>query len=137
MADKKSKKKPKVIHTRVTADMEKELKDKAAELGISVSNLVRNVIMNTFDLVENIVDDSFRVAGSARNLKKRRPKPAYKPEGDIIGWQEMILNLNAICIECNQILPKGCKAVHALPIASNPKKIMCIGCLDDIQNEND
>jgi len=123
-----SSRKQKVLHTRISTALEKDLKSKAAQLGISVSNLVRNTLLNTADLVEGVVADSARVAGSARDLAN--PEAVSVPDsGTIIGWQELILNLNAVCSECNVILPKGSKAAIALPILSGSPRTRCPGCL--------
>ena len=128
MTDGSSGRKQKVLHTRISAALEKDLKSKAAQLGISVSNLVRNTLLNTADLVEGGVADSARVAGSARNLAN--PDAAPSPESaTIIGWQEVILNLNAICLECNAILPRGSRAALALPILSGNPRARCLACL--------
>jgi hypothetical protein len=121
-------KKQKVLHTRVSADLEKDLKSKAAHLGISVSNLVRNVLLNTVDLVESVVVDTARVAGSAKNLANPEAAPIQE-RSPIIGWQEVTLNLNAICVKCNEILPKGSKAAIALPVVSSNLVSSCLTCL--------
>ena len=120
--------KQKVLHTRVSADLEKDLKSKAAHLGISVSNLVRNALLNTVDLVEAVVADSARVAGSAKNLANP-DSPPVQDQRPVVGWQEVTLNLNAICTQCNTILPKGEKAVIALPIVSHQPRTRCLDCL--------
>ena len=123
-------KKQKVLHTRVSADLEKDLKSKAAHLGISVSNLVRNALLNTVDLVESVVVDTARVAGSAKNLANQDVTPVQEAS-PIIGWQEVTLNLNAICAKCNEILPKGSKGAIALPIASGNPVARCLSCLPE------
>ena len=126
MVDKESPKKEKVLHTRVSEDLEKDLKSKATQLGVSVSNLVRNTLLNTMDLVENVVADGARVAGSAKNLTD--PEASQTPPPPIVGWQDLTLNLNAICSQCNVILPKGEKAAVALPMAQ-PPLVICLPCL--------
>jgi hypothetical protein len=124
---KKTKKKQKVLHTRVSEELEQDLKSKAAHLGISVSNLVRNVLLNTVDLVETVVVDSARIADSARGLASPTAPPPHKSRA-VVGWQELTLNLNAICARCNEILRKGEKAAVAVPI-SDPPSVLCPGCL--------
>jgi hypothetical protein len=128
MTDGDSTRKQKVLHTRVSANLEKDLKSKAAHLGISVSNLVRNALLNTVDLVEAVVVDTARVADSAKNLANPDAAPIQDP-GPIIGWQEVTLNLNAICSECNTILPRGEKAAIALPIVRSNPRTRCLDCL--------
>ena len=129
MTDDPSYKKEKVLHTRVSADLETHLKSKAAHLGVSVSNLVRNALLNTADLVETVVADSARIADSAKNLTNPQAEPIQEAAQSIVGWQEVILNLNAICSECNTILRKGEKAAIALPIANPTPHALCLNCL--------
>ena len=128
MTDKDTNRKQKVLHTRVSADLEKDLKTKATHLGISVSNLVRNALLNTVDLVETVVADGARVAGSAKNLTDTTAAPIEEP-GTVVGWQEVTVNLNAICSQCNTILPRGEKAVIALPTSEKNVQARCLGCL--------
>ena len=77
-----SEKKKRVIHTRVPESLDKELKEKASTLGVSVSNLVRNVLLNAFGLVEGIVVDSARIAESTK-------KETASDDDAVIGWQEL------------------------------------------------
>jgi hypothetical protein len=135
-----------VIHTRVPERLEAELKERAESLGVSVSNLVRNVLTNTFGLVEGIVADSARVAFSARGgLRPHgsepapRPTPEPDPAGsdDIVGWQEMILNKNAVCDRCNAILPRGGDAAIAIGFGNAPRAIVCPRCLEEVRHGRD
>jgi len=58
--------KERVIHTRVSESLETELRQKAEDLGISVSNLVRNVLGHAFGLVGDVVADGQAIARAAR-----------------------------------------------------------------------
>ncbi|HSR96973.1 MAG TPA: hypothetical protein VLM79_07995 [Kofleriaceae bacterium] len=62
-------KKERVIHTRVPESLEAELRQKAQDLGISVSNLVRNVLGHAFGLVGDVVADSQAIARAARAVR--------------------------------------------------------------------
>lgn len=143
--DKDREKNERVIHTRVPERLEAELKERAESLGVSVSNLVRNVLTNTFGLVEGIVADSARVAFSARGgLRHPDPAPPTRaadpsPAGsdDIVGWQEMILNKNAVCDRCNAILPRGGDAAIAIAFGNAPRAIVCPRCLEEIRHGRD
>src|SRR5215470_3915098 len=97
-------KKERVIHTRVPESLEAQLRERAQELGVSVSNLVRNVLGHAFGLVGDVVADSHAIARAARGEKD----PAEAPDADdVIGWQTLVLAKNAVCARCNTILPKG------------------------------
>src|SRR5512135_699626 len=96
-------KKEKVIHTRVPESLEVELRKRAQDLGISVSNLVRNVLGHAFGLVGDVVSDSHAIARAARG---DRPAPAAalvaasagSPAlGDVLAWQRIVLGKNAVC----------------------------------------
>ncbi len=119
-------KKKRVIHTRVPESLDKELKEKASSLGVSVSNLVRNVLLNAFGLVEGIVVDSARIAESTK-------KPLGENDDPVIGWQELMLNLNAICVECNEVLVKGSTAAIAVTQDLINRPVICMKCLEELQ----
>ena len=129
-------KQERVIHTRISERLEQELKDRAASLGVSVSNLVRNVLDNAFDLVEDVIADSARVAGSAtsgwRAVKNRGGRAGAEPI--VVGWQELVLNLNAVCTRCNEIIPRGTNAAIAIVNGSGDRPIICLDCLEEIRN---
>ena len=120
--------KKRVIHTRVPEALEQELKKKASNLGVSVSNLVRNVLQNAFGLVEDIVADSARVAQSAREAKLAQAGQ------EVLGWQELVLNLNAICVECNVVLPKGTRGAIAVTTQGGHRPVLCLSCLEELEH---
>jgi len=149
MSQKEKPKKERVLHTRISDALDRELRDKAAELGVSVSKLVRNALLTTVDLVENIVVDSARVAENATNLGTQFGRdgseetnastesapiqePTFAPY-QVIGWQEVVLNLNAICVQCNSILPKGTQAAIGLTMGGGSNQVMCQECLQEMQ----
>src|SRR4051812_37361860 len=103
--------KERVIHTRVPESLEAELRERAQTLGISVSNLVRNVLGHAFGLVGDVVADSHAIARAARG-DRERPQPAPETTvasviSDVIAWQAIELAKNAVCARCNELLPKN------------------------------
>jgi hypothetical protein len=122
-------KKKRVIHTRVPESLDRELKAKASNLGVSVSNLVRNVLLNAFGLVEGIVTDSARVAESARAW----PEAEAGQDEAVIGWQELVLNLNAVCAQCNEVLVRGTRAAIAVTHGDIVRPVLCLTCLKELQ----
>lgn len=125
--------KDRVLQARIPEQLDEELRDRAEQLGLSVSTVVRNVLFHTFDLVEGVVTDSAHIA---RALKGREPSPSPPavPDEDsaakntVIGWQEAILNRNGICEQCNAILPMGARAAVGVP-AQAPPALLCLDCL--------
>src|SRR5205085_2615707 len=90
--------KERVIHTRVPESLEAELRHRAQDLGISVSNLVRNVLGHAFGLVGDVVADSHAIARAAKGQRK---------SDDVVAWQPITLAKNAVCARCNEVLGKG------------------------------
>jgi len=147
MKDKSSKKrstqnpKDKILHTRIPGQLDQHLRDRADNLGLSVSSIVRNVLLNTFELVEDVVNDSANIAKSFSStgadiskslnstLRKTAPLNVY-------GWQSMTLNLNAVCHECNAILKKGSTAGIGIP-ATEPMVFICKKCLNELESNNE
>lgn len=137
MADEE--RKEKVIHTRVSEGLEEEIRERAARLGVSVSNLVRNVLQNTFGLVEDVVADAASISRSARGegrseadgRRAARESTTERP-GRVLGWQEAVLSVNAICAACNAILPRGTRAAIAVVEGNAPRDIRCLPCIDQV-----
>jgi hypothetical protein len=123
-------KKPVVIHTRVNEDLDAEIRRRASSLGLSVSNLVRNVLQHTFGLVGDIVADSASVARSARAVGA----PMAPSSAPVVGWHKAVLALNAVCASCNAILKKGTAAAIAVPSGN---AVLCEPCLTELEHGSD
>jgi len=123
-----------VLHTRLPETLDDELRAKARELGVSVSNLVRNILRNTVSLVEDIVEDTTNAAQAAwaeqlEGLRHRAPRVRSRRAPPApLGWQEITLSLNAVCEQCNGILSKGKVAAVAVHRGDGPRTIICTGC---------
>ena len=131
--------KDRVLQARIPEDLDEELRDRAEQLGISVSTVVRNVLLHTFDLVEGVVSDSAQIARAIQGRENRpatpslpAPEPA-DADADIgvIGWQEAILNRNGVCEQCNTILAKGETAAVGVPAQARPV-LLCLACLGNL-----
>ena len=126
--------KDRVLQARIPQQLDEELKDRAEQLGLSVSTVVRNVLLHTFDLVEGVVADSAQLARVIQGRKVPSPTPAsLEPpdngdEAAVIGWQEAVLNRNGICEQCNEILPMGQRAAVGVPVQARPV-LLCLDCL--------
>jgi hypothetical protein len=124
-------KKERVIHARVPEALDDEVRRRAGNLGLSVSNLVRNILENTFGLVEDIVADSAGIARSAR----RMTNPERDESDHVLGWTLAVLNVNAICSRCNAILPKGTKAGIGVQRRGASTQFRCEPCLQEDNDE--
>lgn len=127
--------KDRVLQARIPEQLDDELRDRAEQLGLSVSTIVRNVLLHTFELVEGVVTDSAQVGralrggkGTAALSKVRSAASAAGDEPEVVGWQEVILNVNGVCDTCNTLLPTGQRAAIGLPKQTRPV-LMCLQCL--------
>lgn len=145
--DQDQEKKERVIHTRVPPSLDSELKERAERLGISVSNLVRNVLHHAFGLAGDVIRDGQAIARSARGdhdptAQPPRPDantnlagvaPPVPSPGRLIGWQPFVLGLNALCERCNAILAKGQSAhIGVLDTTVGPRPIYCTACVEEL-----
>jgi hypothetical protein len=106
-----------VITAHVPEALDDAIRRQATSLGLSVSNLVRNVLQNSLGLVGDIVADSAEIARLARSERGRDAlhpaallarAPSQNPRG--LGWQEVRLAANAVCEVCDAVLPRGSQA---------------------------
>jgi hypothetical protein len=146
--DDEPERKERVIHTRVPESLEAELRQRAQSLGISVSNLVRNVLGHAFGLVGDVVADSHAIARAARGDRGDRgdrddpapvsapvttPAPASSPVDDVLGWQPAVLGKNAVCAICNAILPRGTDAAIGITETTGARLVVCTPCLEEVR----
>ena len=133
--------KGRVLQARIPEQLDDELRDRAEQLGLSVSTIVRNVLLHTFDLVEGVVTDSSQIARALTGREAAPPAggaalpapPVVEPAtaAAVIGWQEAILNKNGVCEECNAILAIGERAAIGVP--SGPRAVLlCLDCLGEL-----
>jgi hypothetical protein len=136
-----------VIHTRVPESLEAELKDRAAEMGVSVSNLVRNVLSHALGLVNDIVADTEQIVKSARegveaSVRAVRGGVAVAQGASVVpvvlGWQTAVLERNAVCDQCNDVLSRGSDAAIAVFDGPSPATlpVVCLRCLQELRHGN-
>ena len=136
--------KHRVLQARIPEELDEELRDRAEQLGLSVSTVVRNVLFNTFNLVEGVVSDSADIARAITGQglpSSRSPSMKAAPEasdgdaeGAVLGWQEAVLNKNGVCETCNAILPKGERAAIGVPAQTRPV-LLCLDCLEALSSD--
>ena len=118
---------------------------------VTVSHLIRNVLEDSFRLVDGIVADSSQlvdnVARDARRLAsaaKGQPRdPATFVPADqggtvaralldaVDAWQEVIVNKPTHCTQCGLTLSRGQKALRGLTTEpAAPVVWLCRDCLD-------
>lgn len=135
---KRNQAKDRVLQARIPEQLDQELRGRAEQLGLSVSTIVRNVLLHTFNLVEGVVTDSSQIARALSGRPEKQstsqnalPAPTTEPYDtvdSVIGWQTVVLNKNAVCEQCNAILPMGDSAAIGVP--AGPRAILiCPPCL--------
>ena len=93
------------------------------------------MLASSLGLVEDIVSDSADIARAVTG-ERVTPRPAQAGRRDaaqppaIIGWQDVRLALNAVCADCNGILPRGVAAAVAVYGHPGPQTIVCTTCRD-------
>jgi hypothetical protein len=100
--------------------------------------------MHTFDLVEGVVTDSAQLARLSYSRgqvtfsqKEQEEESAFAPQPTtVIGWQRAVLNLNAVCDQCNAVLHKGDDAAIGIPLPAQPV-FLCLDCLAGLLPGND
>jgi hypothetical protein len=129
--------KERVIHTRVPESLEAHLRQRAEDLGISVSNLVRNVLGHAFGLVGGVVADGHAVARAARGGRSGAAAPAAPAPGtavdDVLGWQPLVLGKNAVCARCNALLPRGSDAATGVTEHGDTRLVICKPCVEQLR----
>lgn len=98
-------KKERVLHTRVPAVLEAELKRFAQNLRVPVSNLVRTILEDALEVADAAGDRvEARLRQAASQLRKKiRPDPL----GDVYAFQDVTLAQPARCAKCDLPLDAG------------------------------
>lgn len=144
--------KDRVIQTRVPQDLEATLRDAADQNRVSVSQLIRNVLEDTFHLVDNIVADSASLVDTVRRdaqriaASARRASSASMPQhpaaeasspttalDEIDAWQEVVVNRPGQCAQCGTALARGQRAFRGLSsVPGAPPAWLCPACLESL-----
>lgn len=136
--------KDRVIQARVPEELETTLKQAAEKRRMTVSHLIRNVLEDTFTLVDNIVADSSalveqvsrdarRVAASVRGEEPARPHSKEALMESIDAWQEVIVNKPGHCLQCDVALKRGQKAYRGIsPLQATVPAWLCTQCLEQL-----
>lgn len=139
----KRERKDQLIQTRVPDELSLTLREAAKQKRVTVSQLIRNVLEDTFDLVDNVVGeavslgstvkrDALRIAESAKGRSKRSAASAAGDEDPMQGveaWQEVRLNKDVVCATCARVVPRGDRAAFGIGgDPSAPKVWLCAVC---------
>jgi hypothetical protein len=147
--------KDRLVQTRVPERLEATLKEEANKNGTTVSQLIRGVLEDAFDLVDGVagnidqivsesVELAQRLSGSGpphpRSARRRRQRAsvcgeprrgAEKRLATVSAWNEVFLNKKVNCSRCGTELGKGTRALSGLhDKPGKPREWLCLGALD-------
>ncbi len=150
-----SERKDRLIQTRVPEKLETTLKDAARQRRTTVSQMIRNILEDTFDLVDGvvanvdqIVTDSVELAHRVGRLGQdtlrdlgapcRDPLPdAEERVSHVQAWNEVVLNQTVACTKCGAELPRGSKACTGLSDRDDkPRAWLCLKAVESLTVES-
>jgi len=130
-----SERKDRLIQTRVPERLETTLKDEARRRRTTVSQMIRTVLEDTFDLVDGVVAnvdqivtdsvqlahkvgrDARRIGLLGQDALRDLGAPCLEPLADagerlsqVQAWHEVVLNQPVPCTKCGAELPRGHRA---------------------------
>jgi hypothetical protein len=126
-------KKERVLHTRVPAVLERELKRFADNLRIPVSNLVRTILEDALSVADAATESvEERLRSAAGRLEKEREKLKKRMEHDplegIVAFQEVTLAVPAGCVKCAQTITRGARAHLGIGDGGGARVFVCESC---------
>jgi hypothetical protein len=129
-----SERKAKLIQTRVGDALDEVLREAAKQRRMTVSQLIRNILEDTFQRADNADDADAQPGTGARRDSRRaaaapRARPRTNPIEDVDAWQDVIVGRQAACEQCLELLNRGDKALIGVsddPAA--PKVWLCPKC---------
>ncbi len=128
-------KKERVLHTRIPAVLEGELKSAARALRIPVSNLVRTILEDAVSIAdrasERVEDRLSRAAKTVHDERDRlRSKAVRKPKlDDVVAYQPVVLAKPSECAKCGAELAEGDQAGLAVGAMPGAARFVCATCM--------
>ncbi len=138
-------KKERVLHTRVPAVLERELKRFADNLRVPVSNLVRTILedaVKAADVAGEGVEN--RLKRAAQALEEKREKLNERLERSLahaalreaIAFQAVRLTRETACGRCAEKMPRGAEAhLAVMPTMDAPRLFVCAACVPREEDE--
>lgn len=128
-------KKERVLHTRIPAVLEGELKAAARALRVPVSNLVRTILEDAVSIAdrasERVEDRLSRAAKTVHDERGRlRSKVERKPSlDDVVAYQPVVMAKASDCAKCGAALAEGDKAGLAVGEVPGVPRFVCATCM--------
>lgn len=129
-------KKERVLHTRIPAVLESELKTLAKSLRVPLSNLVRTILedaVNIADRATGQLEDRLERAAKSVHGERERMRDRVKrpdPLADVLAFQDVTVARATRCAKCETEIAAGERASLAVPAhPGDPQRIVCADCL--------
>ena len=128
-------KKERVLHTRIPAVLEAELKAAAAALRVPVSNLVRTILEDAVAVADRAtgrVESSLERAARSVAAERERLRDRVKrldPLSEVVAYQPLIIAALTHCAKCNVVLEPGEDAALGVTNRVGPKIFVCKSCM--------
>ena len=116
------KRKEEYLGARVPKELREKVIDRANELGIPVSILIRNVLEEAFST------PAAEMAGMQSAARDSKPVVDSNDYPDVIGWERIILNRPMTCTGCAQQIDAGSQVTLGLTSPGGDHVILCRDC---------
>jgi predicted nucleic acid-binding Zn-ribbon protein len=137
----------------VARDLESTLKQEAERRRLTVSHLIRNILEDTFQLVDDVVANVDEIVNDSVELARRVGRDARRMAGavreavaengaasqrdsatatlleHVYAWNAVVMNRAAVCAGCDSALPRGTHAFVGLSDDTDaPRTWLCAAC---------
>ncbi len=123
------KRKEEYLGARVPRELKEKVIERARDLGIPVSILIRNVLEDAFGTARGAVRYS---AQPADKNEVSTPKSAPLRFPTVLGWEDITLNRSIGCSGCGRSLEPGMSATLGIGAPGENHVILCDLCKDTI-----
>ncbi len=126
--------KERVLHTRIPAVLEAELKAAADALRVPVSNLVRTILEDAVTIADRATGHvEARITQAARGVldQRERARKGGGPAGlaGVVAYQPVIVAVATTCASCDARLEPGDDAALGVSDRASPRIFVCKECL--------
>lgn len=140
----KKTRKDRVLNTRISEDLDEQLRRQADEMNMPVSQLVRKILSRTVNMVGNIsgnveylmkeaIEDVANIADAAKpeELQRKKLKESEKLEG-VVGWQAMTAQRRLRCALTGQVIESGADAYLSVRTDGNKPFVISEACFEQL-----
>jgi len=130
--------KGRVIQARVPPELDETLQEEARKKRVSVSQLIRDVLVDTFNLVDDVVVGTRELGERVARDAKRIAESARGRRGegildDVEAWQELRVNKAVVCARCSKDVERGARAFGSVGGSSATRAWLCAECAEALE----